>query len=56
MLSIELPGYVDRYMAGEFGLDDCITHRMPLENINEAFDLMHGGKSIRTMIEHGQMD
>lgn len=52
----ELPGYVDRYMAGEFSLDDFITHRMPLEDINEAFDLMHEGKSIRTVIEYGQKD
>nr|WP_272885306.1 S-(hydroxymethyl)glutathione dehydrogenase/class III alcohol dehydrogenase [Aliamphritea ceti] len=48
----ELPGYVDRYMAGEFRLDDFITHRMGLERINEAFDLMHEGKSIRTVIEY----
>ncbi|WP_042147779.1 MULTISPECIES: S-(hydroxymethyl)glutathione dehydrogenase/class III alcohol dehydrogenase [unclassified Pseudoalteromonas] len=46
----ELPEIVNRYMAGEFALDDFITHTMPLENINEAFDLMHAGKSIRTVI------
>ena len=46
----ELPDYVERYLAGEFKLDDFITHTMGLENINEAFELMHEGKSIRTVI------
>jgi len=46
----ELPDYVERYMAGEFKLNDFITHTMTLEHINEAFDLMHEGKSIRTVI------
>lgn len=48
----ELPSYVQRYMQGEFQLDDFITHTMPLEQINEAFDLMHQGKSIRTVIHY----
>ena len=48
----ELPELVERYIAGEFPLDDFITHTMPLENINEAFDLMHEGKSIRTVIHY----
>lgn len=46
----ELPEIVNRYMAGEFALDDFITHTMQLEKINEAFDLMHEGKSIRSVI------
>jgi len=46
----ELPEYVERYMAGEFKLSDFITHTMGLEDINEAFDLMHEGKSIRSVI------
>ncbi len=46
----ELPQIVERYMAGEFNLDDFITHTMGLEDINEAFELMHSGKSIRTVI------
>jgi S-(hydroxymethyl)glutathione dehydrogenase/alcohol dehydrogenase len=46
----ELPGIVDRYMKGEFRLDDFITHTMGLDGINEAFDLMHEGKSIRSVI------
>ena len=46
----QLPGYVDRYMAGEIKVDPMITHRFRLEKINEAFDLMHEGKSIRSVI------
>lgn len=48
----ELPDYVERYLAGEFKLDDFITHTMPLEDINKAFDLMHEGKSIRSVIHY----
>lgn len=48
----ELPSYVQRYMQGEFRLDDFITHTMGLEQINEAFNLMHEGKSIRTVIHY----
>lgn len=46
----ELPEYVERYLAGEFALNDFITHTMSLEKINEAFELMHAGKSIRSVI------
>jgi S-(hydroxymethyl)glutathione dehydrogenase/alcohol dehydrogenase len=46
----ELPDYVERYLDGEFKLNDFITHTMELEKINEAFDLMHEGKSIRSVI------
>jgi len=46
----ELPDYVERYMKGEFKLNDFITHTMGLEDINEAFELMHAGKSIRSVI------
>ncbi|WP_346432434.1 S-(hydroxymethyl)glutathione dehydrogenase/class III alcohol dehydrogenase [Crenobacter oryzisoli] len=46
----ELPDYVERYLKGEFRLDDFITHTMPLDEINTAFDLMHEGKSIRSVI------
>ncbi|OUS30076.1 S-(hydroxymethyl)glutathione dehydrogenase/class III alcohol dehydrogenase [Gammaproteobacteria bacterium 45_16_T64] len=46
----QLPDYVQRYMDGEFQLDTFITHTMGLEDINTAFDLMHEGKSIRTVI------
>ncbi|MBD1583242.1 S-(hydroxymethyl)glutathione dehydrogenase/class III alcohol dehydrogenase [Pseudoalteromonas sp. S16_S37] len=48
----ELPEIVERYMAGEFKLDDFITHTMALEDINEAFDLMHQGKSIRSVVHY----
>lgn len=48
----ELPGYVERYMNGEINIDDFITHDMPFEKINEAFDLLHAGKSIRTVLHY----
>ena len=47
----QLPGMVQQAMRGEIKLDPYITHRMPLERINEAFELLHAGKSIRTVIE-----
>lgn len=47
----ELPQYVDKYMSGEINLDDMVSYTMPLEEINEAFDLMHKGKSIRSVIK-----
>ena len=50
----ELPDYVERYLNGEFRLDDFITHTMPLQDINTAFELMHEGKSIRSVIHYGQ--
>ena len=50
----ELPGIVEQYMRGDFKLDDFITHTMGLERINEAFDLMHAGKSIRSVIHFDQ--
>ncbi|MEM8816102.1 MAG: S-(hydroxymethyl)glutathione dehydrogenase/class III alcohol dehydrogenase [Pseudomonadota bacterium] len=46
----ELPGMVEQYMDGEIKIDEFITYTMPLEDINRAFDLMHEGKSIRSII------
>ena len=46
----ELPGYVQRYLDGEYELDTFITHTFGLDDINKAFDLMHAGESIRTVI------
>lgn len=46
----ELPGFVDQYMDGEIKLDELITFTMGLEEINLAFDYMHEGKSIRSVI------
>lgn len=46
----QLPGIVEQYLAGEFKLKDFITHTMSLDDINTAFDLMHEGKSIRSVI------
>ena len=50
----ELPDYVERYLKGEFKLDDFITHTMGLDDINEAFELLHKGESIRTVIHFDQ--
>lgn len=46
----QLPSMVEQAMKGDIQLDPFITHTLPLEKINEAFDLMHEGKSIRTVI------
>ncbi len=46
----QLPGMVDQYMQGEIKLDEFITYTMGLEEINTAFDYMHQGKSIRSVI------
>ena len=46
----ELPGYVDKYMNGELKVDEFVSHTMPLEEINRAFDLMHAGDGIRSVI------
>ena len=46
----QLPDYVERYMAGEIKIDPMVTHTMGLEDINKAFDLMHDGESIRSVI------
>ena len=48
----QLPGYVDRYMQGEIRIDEMITEVMPLEDINRAFDLLHEGKVIRSVIRY----
>jgi S-(hydroxymethyl)glutathione dehydrogenase / alcohol dehydrogenase len=48
----ELPSYVERAERGEIPLDTFITHTMGLEDINHAFDLMHEGKSIRSVIHY----
>ncbi len=47
----DVPKIVDWYMDGKINIDDLITHKLPLEDINKAFDLMHAGESIRTVIE-----
>jgi S-(hydroxymethyl)glutathione dehydrogenase / alcohol dehydrogenase len=48
----DVPKIVDWYMEGKINIDDLITHTLPLERINEAFDLMHEGESIRTVITY----
>ncbi|HAG82930.1 MAG TPA: S-(hydroxymethyl)glutathione dehydrogenase/class III alcohol dehydrogenase [Cyanobacteria bacterium UBA12227] len=46
----DVPKIVDWYMEGKINIDDLITNVMPLEEINDAFDLMHRGKSIRSVV------
>ncbi len=46
----DVPGIVDWYMEGKINIDDLITHTMGLEDINDAFDLMHRGQSIRSVV------
>jgi len=46
----DVPKIVDWYMDQEINIDDLITHSMPLEDINKAFDLMHAGESIRSVV------
>jgi S-(hydroxymethyl)glutathione dehydrogenase/alcohol dehydrogenase len=46
----DVPKIVDWYMDGKINIDDLITHRMPLTGINDAFDLMHAGESIRSVV------
>jgi S-(hydroxymethyl)glutathione dehydrogenase/alcohol dehydrogenase len=46
----DVPRIVDWYMDGKIAIDDLITHTMPLADINRAFDLMHRGESIRTVV------
>ncbi len=47
----DVPRIVDWYMEGKIKIDELITHKMPLNEINTAFDLMHSGESIRSVIE-----
>ena len=46
----DVPKIVDWYMEGKIEVDSMITHTMPLEKINTAFDLMHRGESIRSVV------
>ena len=46
----DVPKIVDWYMDGKLNIDDLITHVVPLDRINETFDLMHAGKSIRSVV------
>jgi S-(hydroxymethyl)glutathione dehydrogenase/alcohol dehydrogenase len=46
----ELPDYVEQYLNGTIRIDEMVTHTMGLDDINSAFDLMHAGKSIRSVV------
>jgi len=48
----DVPKIVDWYMEKKINIDDLITHVLPLERINEGFDLMHAGKSIRAVVRY----
>ena len=48
----QLPGYVERYLTGEIKIDEMISQVLPLERINDAFELMHEGKVIRSVIHY----
>jgi S-(hydroxymethyl)glutathione dehydrogenase / alcohol dehydrogenase len=48
----DVPKIVDWYMEGKINIDDLITHVLPLDRINEGFDLMHEGKSIRAVVKY----
>jgi len=48
----DVPKIVDWYMDGKIDIDSLITHKLPLDRINEGFDLMHEGKSIRTVVTY----
>ena len=45
-----MPKIVDWYMDGKINIDDLITHKLKLEDINKGFDLMHSGESIRSVV------
>ena len=48
----DVPKIVDWYMDGKINIDDLITHKLSLEKINDGFDLMHAGKSIRAVVTY----
>jgi len=48
----QLPGYVERYLSGEIKIDEMVSAELPLEKINHAFDLMHEGRVIRSVIRY----
>jgi S-(hydroxymethyl)glutathione dehydrogenase/alcohol dehydrogenase len=48
----DVPRIVDWYMEGKINIDDLITHTLPLPRINDAFDLMHSGESIRAVVRY----
>lgn len=48
---VDVPILVDRYMKGEIKLDEYVTHTFTLDQINEAFDLLHEGKCLRAVLK-----
>jgi len=52
----DVPKLVDRYMEGKFKVDEYVTHTLKLEEINQAFDLLHSGKCLRVVMTPSAMD
>jgi S-(hydroxymethyl)glutathione dehydrogenase/alcohol dehydrogenase len=50
LLVVQVPDLVQDYMSGNTKLDDYITHTMKFDQINDAFDLLHSGKTLRTVL------
>ncbi len=48
----QLPGFVDRYMSGRIKIDEMVGATLPLEEINKAFEMMHEGEVIRSVIRY----
>ena len=47
---VDVPILVERYLKGEFRVDEYITHTLKLKEINQAFDLLHAGKALRVVM------
>jgi len=48
----DVPKVVDWYMSGKILVDELVTHELPIERINEAFDMLHQGRSIRSVLSY----
>ncbi len=52
----DVPKLVDKYLEGKFKVDEYVTHTMKLEDINQAFDLLHSGKCLRVVMTTSAKD
>ncbi|WP_353227299.1 zinc-binding dehydrogenase [Novosphingobium sp.] len=50
----QLPGLLDHYVAGRLNLDDLVTHRLPMAEVNHGFDLMKSGEAVRSVVSFGE--
>ena len=53
---VDVPKLVDRYLEGKFRVDEYVTHEMKLEEINQAFELLHAGKCLRVVMTTSAKD